>query len=465
MNKDTQIKEGYKETKFGRIPDNWKVVRVSDCFAFLSSTSFSRNDLYYEVDSESVFYIHYGDIHSTFNKTILDFEKGKNIPVLIHSDVKNGDTTFLQNGDLIIIDASEDYEGIGTCIEIRNIGNRKVISGLHTIAIRDIENITASGFRPYIFKNKHVSLALKKIATGSKVYGISKTNLSKLEIILPPIVEQQKIARILRTCDMAIETTEKLITKKRERKKGLMQQLLTGKRRFNEFISVGNESNQKLTGVPAGLKRLYNNKLPFGWNNSSLYTIAKVSYGISDPLNRTLTEGIKIISLPNVNKDGQFILAEVPLIEREKVTNEQILQVGDLLFNWRNGSKEHLGKTAFFNLIGDFTHVGFLLKIKVRKEKVEPFFLYSYINFIKQKGFFLRAKIQVNNTFNKEELNELPVIYPNIKEQLKIVTILQNADKEIETIQKQMAKLKEFKRGLMQVLLTGEKRVVYEQEV
>jgi len=45
------------------------------------------------------------------------------------------------------------------------------------------------------------------------------------------------------------------------------------------------------------------------------------------------------------------------------------------------------------------------------------------------------------------------------------VTILQNADKEIETIQKQMAKLKEFKRGLMQVLLTGEKRVVYEQEV
>ena len=234
---------------------------------------------------------------------------------------------------------------------------------------------------------------------------------------------------------------------------------------FNELLSTENYVTERLKGVPAGLKRLYNNKLPIGWNNTRLDKIANVSYGISDPLDRTLTEGIKIISLPNVNKDGQFILEQIPLVERGKVTKEKILQYGDLLFNWRNGSKEHLGKTAFFNLRGHYTHVGFLLKIKAGKEIVEPFFLYSYINFIKQKGFFLRAKIQVNNTFNKEELNELPIIYPNIVEQLKIVNVLQNADKELETLQKQIEKLKEQKRGMMQVLLTGQKMVKHEQKI
>ena len=105
-----------------------------------------------------------------------------------------------------------------------------------------------------------------------------------------------------------------------------------------------------LKGVPAGLRKIYNNRLPDGWSKDYLGTLAKVSYGISDPLDRSLKQGLKILSLPNVNKFGQFVLDEVPLIEKNKVNKSNILQRGDLLFNWRNGSKEHLGKTAYFNL-------------------------------------------------------------------------------------------------------------------
>jgi len=450
MDKTLLKRSDYINSTIGWIPEQWEIQKLDEIGIFLKGKGISKS----EILKEGFPCITYGEIYTEHDFIIKSFNS--------HIDEKSSKKSIKLNyGDILFAGSGETLEDIGKCVAF--VDKFKAFAGGDIIILRQSHHIPE--YLGYLLNQDFVNKQKYRFGQGHSVVHIYSSSLRNIFISLPPIAEQQKIARILRTCDMAIETTEKLITKKRERKKGLMQQLLTGKRRFNEFISVGNESNQKLTGVPAGLKRLYNNKLPFGWNNSSLYTIAKVSYGISDPLNRTLTEGIKIISLPNVNKDGQFILAEVPLIEREKVTNEQILQVGDLLFNWRNGSKEHLGKTAFFNLIGDFTHVGFLLKIKVRKEKVEPFFLYSYINFIKQKGFFLRAKIQVNNTFNKEELNELPVIYPNIKEQLKIVTILQNADKEIETIQKQLEKLKEQKRGLMQVLLTGEKRVVYEQEV
>ena len=100
---------------------------------------------------------------------------------------------------------------------------------MHTFAFRDIDNKTVAGFRTYIFKNPNVKKALKIIATGSKVYGISKGNIQKFKIVLPPLPEQQKIAQILATWDVAINKQEALVEEKQLQKKALMQQLLTGK--------------------------------------------------------------------------------------------------------------------------------------------------------------------------------------------------------------------------------------------
>ncbi|MCB0538651.1 MAG: restriction endonuclease subunit S [Bacteroidetes bacterium] len=182
--------------------------------------------------------------------------------------------------------------------------------------------------------------------------------------------------------------------------------------------------------------------------------LAIIEYGISSPIDKTLRKGIRILSLPNVDKNGDFVLDKTPFIEKEKVSENDYLKYGDLLFNWRNGSKEHLGKTAFFNLNGVYTHVGFLLKIRTYKDKLNPFFLKSYINFLRNNGFFLRAKIQVNNTFNKQELSELPVIFPDILEQQKIAAILSTWDKAIELTQQLIEVKEEQKKGLMQRLFS-----------
>ena len=190
---NTNIKSDLKRTKVGLIPADWSYVEVGNVFTFLRGSSFSRSKLNYDYQEESIFNIHYGDIHSTYTKPILNCKDSDKIPVL-NSDISiSSNIDCLMDGDVLIADASEDYEGVGKAIELENIAGRKIIAGLHTFALRDHSGLTVEGFRAYIFKNPNISLALKKIATGSKVYGISKSNLDKFKIVLPTLPEQQKI--------------------------------------------------------------------------------------------------------------------------------------------------------------------------------------------------------------------------------------------------------------------------------
>ncbi len=214
---------GFKKTKIGLVPKDWEVKRLGEVFNFLKTYSFSRKNLdeYSEIN-----YIHYGDIHKKY-KFHLDLDK-EELPKI--SDILfKGEIEYLKNGDLIVADASEDYKGIAENIEIKNINNKKVVSGLHTFALRDKNNFFMNEYKGYILYNQDVKRKIKRIATGISVLGISKKEFSKILIPLPPLKEQEKIAKILSTWDRAIEKQEELIKAKERLKKGLMQKELLEK--------------------------------------------------------------------------------------------------------------------------------------------------------------------------------------------------------------------------------------------
>ena len=129
-------------------------------------------------------------------------------------------------------DASEDYDGIGKSVEIKGIGNRKVISGLHTFLLRDKRGVFVNGYKGYIQSSRFVKKQLDKLATGLKVYGVSKTNLKAIEIPLPPKNEQTRIATILSGMDAEIAALEAKLAKYQHIKQGMMQNLLTGRIRL-----------------------------------------------------------------------------------------------------------------------------------------------------------------------------------------------------------------------------------------
>jgi len=217
-----------KETKLGEIPEDWELLTVSKLFKFLPTNSFSRAQMNHEYSYDSVFNIHYGDIHATYDHVLLDLDKNDTLVPVLENDLKYNQDAYLKDGDLIVADASEDYKGVGDCIELKNVRGRKVLSGLHTIALRDLTGRTVDGFRAYCLKNSPVAKNLMKLATGSKVYGISKASISRLEILLPSKEEQQKIASVLIEADQEIEKLRQQLEELKTQKKGLMQQLLTG---------------------------------------------------------------------------------------------------------------------------------------------------------------------------------------------------------------------------------------------
>lgn len=185
-------------------------------------------------DTGSVKNIHYGDIHTKF-PSIVSIDNNKDIP-FINDDLdlsKFSEDQYLREGDLIIADASEDYEDIGKTIEVKDINNEKVLAGLHTILARDENDMTVNGFKAYLFSTNNLKTKIKIIANGISVLGISKNNLSKLNVEIPSKKEQQNIVSFISDIDKKIEFLEKKHQLYLDFKNYLMQQIFAQKLRFN----------------------------------------------------------------------------------------------------------------------------------------------------------------------------------------------------------------------------------------
>ena len=214
--------EFYINEKFGKVPIGWEVKRVDALFDFYPTASYSRSML---SDNGDCKYIHYGDIHTRFN-TFLDISK-ESLPYINKDMVKK--FLYLENGDIIISDTSEDYEGVGKLVEIVNIGDSKVISGLHTLLLRPKTDELTNGFKGYIFNEERVRLEFLKYVTGIKVYSISKNSLAKVLLPIPTKQEQEAIKSKLDAINNDISSSKTKINSLERLKKSLMQNLLTGK--------------------------------------------------------------------------------------------------------------------------------------------------------------------------------------------------------------------------------------------
>ena len=413
------------------IPRDWSTPDFGDVFNFLKTFSFSRDQLTSETTNDKIRNIHYGDIHSTYENEILDLEIEQTVPYLLDGIIDPkcfDDESFpaLKEGDLIIADASEDYMGVCDCVELKNINGAKIVSGLHTFAARATDGKIAIGYRTYSLQHEQVIRELRRIATGTSVYGVSKTNLSKVKIPLPPLPEQKAIAQVLSTADAAIHTTEKLIAQKELRKKWLMQQLLTGKKRLKRF---GGEV--KLKVVEHFLKEVSE-------RNKDLK--------ITNVLSVTNSRGF-------INQAEQFDR----VVASEDATNYKIVRKEQFAYN---PSRVNVGS---LDLLRDFES-GILSPMYVVFETDKSQLLPDYFYYqLKTQWFYghipMFVQGSVRDSLSFDGLCSMKFFIPSIEEQTAIAQVLQAADKEISLLKAKAEKLREQKKGLMQVLLTGKVRL------
>ncbi len=410
--------KGYKVYAVGIIPKEWKVEVFHKLGYFLRTNTLSRDKM--NNISGCAYNIHYGDILIKYGE-ILNCTKTI-IPQINIEYINNNLGTNLQNGDIIISDTAEDYT-VGKATEIQNINNKKIVSGLHTIAFRPNTNIFVPYFLGYYFNSPIYKAQLYTLIQGIKVCSISKTALSNTYIPIPPLEEQRKITEILSTWDEAIERQSKLIEKLELRKRGIMQRLLTGRTRLPDFTTP--------------------------WQ--------KVKLGdIFTERNETKCEHLALLS---ITADKGVILQSES--DKKDTSNEDKSKYKRICPNdiGYNTMRMWQGRSALSNIEGIVSPA---YTIVTPKKNINTLFISEVIKLPRViYDFWTHSQGLVGDTLNCKfhDFKQITVLIPSITEQNTISNILTTIDEEINIQRKKLKTFRTQKRGLMQQLLTGKTRV------
>ena len=200
----------------------WETYFLRDLYDFKKSTSIPRSQL----GNSGIAYLHYGDIHQSTKYHIDVLKELNDLPKLSAED--DYSKYMLLNGDVVFVDASEDYDGVSKYTVIKNPTSIPFVAGLHTIVARSKNNLLAIDFQQFCFQNECVKQQFFFYASGMKVFGLNAENLGKIKISIPNTDEQQAIADILSAADKEIDLLEQELAQQEQKKKSLMQLLLTG---------------------------------------------------------------------------------------------------------------------------------------------------------------------------------------------------------------------------------------------
>jgi type I restriction enzyme S subunit len=408
------------------IPEGWNLIPAGEIFSFVRTYAFSRDNLINGTgNSHGIGNIHYGDIHSTYASSSIDLEK-VSVPMIKDESFVPNNEDLLKDGDLVMADASEDYAGIGVTISLYGIGYKKVVGGLHTFVLRDTKGKTDKRFRQYIFRNPEIRNSLQKVANGVSVYGISKTEVSKIKIPLPSLSEQNRIVSVLETWDKSIEKLAQKIEAKKQVKKALMQDLLTGKKRlvgFNEkwkSVKLGDIATfKKGKGLPKS--KIDSSGRYEAIHYGELFT--KYNEYIETVISRTYSDKGMVLSERNDILMPTSDVTPRGLSTASYVEKDGVVLGGDILI---------------IRSLGNLNGLFFCYIVSLNKKDVIKLVSGSTV-------FHLYGS----------DMAKFELKLPPLKEQESIVKILVTADKEISKLEKKLSILKEQKQYLLNNLITG----------
>lgn len=221
----------------------WVTKKFDDFFDMLPTNTLSRDKLN---DQFGIYQnIHYGDVLIKF-PFCLDCSNNE-IPYI--NDGENFNKTELKDGDVVFADTAED-DTVGKCVEVLNVGDKKIVSGLHTYLCRPKFKM-APGYLGYFLNSDAFHNQLLRYIAGSKVSSVNKTSIKNTNIFYPEsLTEQRRIAGILSSADGAIAASEALMEKYRNIKRGLLATLLQPKEgwkkvKLGECLTIGNGQDYK----------------------------------------------------------------------------------------------------------------------------------------------------------------------------------------------------------------------------
>lgn len=344
----------------------------------------------------------------------------------------------LYKGDVVITKDSETPDDIGISTYIaEDIEN--LVCGYHLAILRPNTKYVNGLYLAYYLKLQQVLHIFGRFANGITRYSLINASYKAVPVLLPPLEEQKKIAEILSLWDKAIEQTKELIAYKEKQKKGLMQALLTGKKRLNGFTDEWKTTKLgEIAYTYGGLTNKTKNDFGSNGNKYISYLDIYQNYYLNEPTNNYVT------------------------IAENEIQTE--LKHGDILFTLSSETPEEVGISCVILFEPNekiyLNSFSFCLRLK-ENNILHPLFS-AYIFRAEHLRQSINKLAQGATRYNLSKTNFLKLninIPTSLAEQEAIADILSKADEEIELLNKQLALYTEQKKGLMQNLLTGKVRV------
>lgn len=447
-----------KQTEIGLIPDDWEVKSLGEVATIVGGgTPSTLNSAYWN-----------GDIQWFTPAELSDSKKyvSKSERTITERGLKESSAKLLPKGTVLLTTRAS----IGITAILENPASTN--QGFQSLIAK---NNCCSEFLYYVIpliKDEMLSRA-----SGSTFAEISAKKLSTITFQLPPLPEQQRIAKALSDVDALISTTEKLIQKKKNIKQGAMQELLTGKKRLpgfgdkqtDLFVPNGTHTKEVKDVSPeqirlsAKMKQTELGEIPEDWEvkalNELINDISDGPFGSNLKTEHYTTEReVRIIQLSNVGEDGwDNENVKYTTFTHAKEIQRCIVPYGSIVIAKMMPAGRAIlcpNKEKMYILGSD------CVRISPNNLLDSLFFMYFsktsfYLNQIKENTQgSTRARTSVS------KLKRIEIALPSKEEQTAIANVLSSMDKEIETLNTKLEKYRNLKTAMMQQLLTGKIRLV-----
>ncbi|RKX39448.1 MAG: restriction endonuclease subunit S [Thermotogae bacterium] len=415
----------------------WKNVKLGEVCEFKRGFSYKSDQLTKNVTDKRFI-------------TINDLEKEGGIKqtaqkLYLKDTVEVPSDFYLSEGDILIAntDMSQGFI-IGAPILIKNLQDEAIVYSMDLTKLIFDKRKIDSRFLFYLLTHHPIRQKMKAFAQGTNVLHLNHELVKNIRISLPTVSEQRRIAEILSTVDNAIQKVDAAISKTERLKKGLLHELLTKGIGHKEFkhTEIGRIPREWEVVRLGEVLALIRNGLTYRQNRKGNgYPITRIETISEERINPT-----KVGFVNNIGEDD--------------IRNYKLI-VGDILFSHIN-SLEHIGKAAIYEGRPEILLHGMnLLLLRPDKSKINPYFLLYLLRAYKTREIFRNmSKKAVNQaSINQTELKRIKIPLPPLPEQRRIAEILSTVDQKLDLLKRRKEKLIRIKKGLMNDLLTGKRRV------
>ena len=414
-----ELKPGYKQTEVGEIPEDWETSTLGNLTVLMTNGFVGTATTHYASNDDGILYIQgYNVEENGFNLHGVKYVTENFHRTHMKSCLRSGDLLTIQTGDIGLTTIIPDYLAGSNCHAL-------IISRFNLKQV-------SSAYISYYINSKPGRSRLNLIETGTTMKHLNVGDMLRYSIPLPPTkAEQEAIAEALSDADALIESLRQLIAKKRKIKQGVMQELLTGKKRLQGFIGK--------------------------WELKPLGSLAKVQRGasprpIDNPIWFDENSSVGWVRISDVTKSGMYLLATTQRLSILGIQNSRPIDHGSLIMS----ICATVGR-PIITKIDTCIHDGFVVFDNLQ---ADIHFLYYVLKSI-EDNWKRHGQTGSQMNLNTELINSTKVYIPlTIEEQAAIAQILSDMDAEISVLEDKLAKARQIKQGMMQELLTGRIRLI-----